>query len=121
MKAASANNDGLAHILAAATGLVVTLTITVTNDVPIAWASTTYFVLGIPVMCMVTYLLSRTYPVRVWRWPLSMMLGQVFSAILYGQGALVPVAMAYVTLLSIPQFLAGMLGARSALKKQGAQ
>ena len=121
MKTASANNDGLAHILAAATGLVVTLTITVTNDVPIAWASTTYFVLGIPVMCMVTYLLSRTYSVRVWRWPLSMMLGQVFSAILYGQGALVPVAMAYVTLLSIPQFLAGMLGARSALKKQGAQ
>lgn len=121
MTTPTTNNDGLAHIVAAATGLMVTLTITVTNDVPIAWASTTYFVLGIPVMCMVVYLLSRAYPVRVWRWPLSMMLGQVFSAILYGQGALVPVAMAYVTLLSILQFVVGALGARSAMKKQGAQ
>lgn len=121
MKTGTPRQDGLGHLMAAAAGLAVTLTIAITSDAPIAWASPTYFIAGIPVMCMVIYLLARAYPQRVWRWPLSMMLGQVFSAILAGYGALVPVAIAYVTLLSAPQFAVAILSARAVLKKQGAQ
>lgn len=64
-------------------------------------------------MCAAIYLIARVCPDRPWRWTLGMMLGQVFASILYGNGAVVPVAMVYVTLLSAPQFFAGVLGARA--------
>jgi hypothetical protein len=48
---------------------------------------------------------------------LSMMLGQVFSSIFFGAGAMLPVAMIYVTLLSVPQFYVGSLGSRAGLKR----
>ena len=71
-------------------------------------------------MCAVIYLLARAYPVRAWRWTLSMMLGQVFSSIFFGGGAMLPVAMVYVTLLSLPQFYAGTLGSRAGFKRMSA-
>lgn len=64
-------------------------------------------------MCAVIYMIARVWPERAWRWTLGMMLGQVFASILYGNGAVAPVAMVYVTLLSAPQFFAGVLGARA--------
>ena len=106
------------HLAAGAAGFIVASGVALASGIPVAWATPMYFWLGWPLMATVIYLLARAYPERAWRWTLSMMLGQVFSSIFFGGGALVPVAMAYVTVLSIPQFLAGALGARAALAQQ---
>ena len=104
------------HLAAGAAGFIIATGVALASGIPIAWATPLYFVLGWPLMCLVIYLLARTYPERPWRWTLSMMLGQVFSSIFFGGGAMVPVAIAYVTVLSIPQFFAGGMGAAAAKK-----
>jgi len=111
------------HVTAAAAGFVIATGVALasgqsaTSEVTVAWASPLYFVFGWPSMCLVIYVMARAYPVRAWRWTLSMMLGQVFSSIFFGAGAMLPVAMIYVTLLSVPQFYVGSLGSRAGLKR----
>jgi hypothetical protein len=105
------------HFVAFAAGFIVAAGVALATDVPAAWATPMYFIVGWPVMCIVIYLMARTYPERAWRWTLSMMLGQVFSSLFFGGGAFLPVAMVYVTLLSVPQFYAGTLGARAGTRR----
>ncbi|HLT63252.1 MAG TPA: hypothetical protein VKZ92_01905 [Pseudohongiella sp.] len=109
------------HLTAAAAGFIIATGVALASGIPAAWASPMYFWLGWPLMCLVIYLLARAYPERPWRWTISMMLGQVFSSIFFGGGPMVPVAMLYVTLLSIPQFFAGSMGARAGLARQAQQ
>lgn len=105
------------HFFAGAAGFVIATGVALISGVPVAWATPMYFTFGWPLMCVVIYLLARAYPVRAWRWTLSMMLGQVFSSIFFGGGALLPVAMVYVTLLSVPQFYVGSLGSRAGMRR----
>jgi hypothetical protein len=111
------------HVAAAAAGFVIATGVALasgqsaTSEVTVAWASPLYFMFGWPLMCLVIYVMARAYPVRAWRWTLSMMLGQVFSSIFFGAGAMLPVAIVYVTLLSVPQFYVGSLGSRAGLKR----
>ena len=107
--------QNLVHLTAGAAGFIVAAGVALASGIPVAWASPLYFILGWPLMCAAVYLIARKYPERPWRWTLSMMLGQVFSSIFFGGGALVPVAMAYVTVLSVPQFFAGAMGAKAGL------
>ncbi|MBU2098434.1 MAG: hypothetical protein KKD00_06705 [Gammaproteobacteria bacterium] len=109
------------HLASGAAGFIVATGVALASGIPAAWATPLYFFVGWPVMCAVIYLLARAYPVRAWRWTLSMMLGQVFSSIFFGGGPMMPVAMAYVTLLSVPQFYAGSLGARAGLKRAASE
>jgi len=111
------------HVVAGAAGFVIATGVALasgqsaTSEVTVAWASPLYFMFGWPLMCLVIYVMARAYPVRAWRWTLSMMLGQVFSSIFFGAGAMLPVAIVYVTLLSVPQFYVGSLGSRAGLKR----
>jgi hypothetical protein len=111
------------HVVAGAAGFIVATGValasgqSLASEVTVAWASPLYFVVGWPLMCLVIYVMARAYPVRAWRWTLSMMLGQVFSSIFFGAGAMLPVAMVYVTLLSVPQFYVGSLASRAGLKR----
>jgi len=53
------------------------------------------------------------YPVRAWRWVMTMAVGQVFAVILSGAGNMAPVALIYAILLSVPQFtVASLVSAR---------
>ncbi|MDP2283045.1 MAG: hypothetical protein Q8L06_02825 [Pseudohongiella sp.] len=114
------------HLFAAVTGFIVSSGVSLasgvslTSEVPVAWASIGYYIFGLPLMCLVIYLLARAYPVRAWRWTLSMMLGQVFSSIFFGAGHMLPVAMIYVTVLSVPQFYVGTLGAKAGMRRRAA-
>lgn len=111
------------HVVAGTAGFIVATGValasgqSLASEVTVAWASPLYFVVGWPLMCLVIYVMARAYPVRAWRWTLSMMLGQVFSSIFFGAGAMLPVAMVYVTLLSVPQFYVGSLGSKAGLKR----
>jgi hypothetical protein len=100
-----------------ATGVALASGQSLISEVTVAWASPLYFIFGWPLMCLVIYVMARAYPVRAWRWTLSMMLGQVFSSIFFGAGAMLPIAMVYVTLLSVPQFYVGSLGSKAGLKR----
>lgn len=111
------SGDNSVHFASAAAGFIVATGVSIASGIPVAWASPIYFFAGWPVMCLVIYLLARTYPVRAWRWTVSMMLGQVFSSIFFGGGPLMPVAMVYVTLLSIPQFYVGTLGSKAGMRR----
>lgn len=111
--------DGKVHLTAFVAGFIVATAIAYIGGNPVAWATPVYFVLGWPVMCAMVYWLARKFPHNSWRWTLSMMLGQVFSSIFFGNASFVLQAMLFVTLLSAPQFMAGALGARTAGSKQG--
>jgi hypothetical protein len=109
--------DRVVHFAAGGAGFIIASGIALASEVPVAWAAPMYFWLGWPAMALVIYLLARLSPERPWRWTLSMMAGQVFSSIFFGNAATVPVALAYVTVLSVPQFIAGGLGAKAAIRK----
>lgn len=112
--------DGKVHLTAFVAGFIVATAIAYMSGNPVAWATPVYFVLGWPVMCVMVYWLSRIFPHNSWRWTLSMMLGQVFSSIFFGNASFALQAMLFVTLLSAPQFVAGTLGARAGLARQHA-
>ena len=99
-----ARRDSAVHALAGLAGALIYILIVTVGGTPVAWSSLAYYWLGWPLMCAVIWLISTRNPVRSWRWPVSMMLGQVFASILYGNGALIPVAVVFVTVLSVPQF-----------------
>lgn len=108
-------NDGMGHWVAGAFGALVYILIASVGQSPVAWSSVSYFILGWPILCVGIWLITRQFPQRSWRWPLSMMLGQVFASILYGNGATIPIAMIYVTVLSLPQFaVAALVSSRHA-------
>jgi hypothetical protein len=113
--------DGKVHLSAAVAGFIVATAVAFIGDTPVAWATAVYFVLGWPVMCLVIYSLARAYPHSSWRWTLSMMLGQVFSSIFFGNASFVLQAMLFVTLLSAPQFVVGALGAKAGHARQTRQ
>jgi hypothetical protein len=112
------SKDGLIYFVAGFAGFIVATAVSASSGLPIAWASPMYFWFGWPLMSLVIYLIARMRPERPWRWTLCMVVGQVFSSIMYGNAAMVPVAMAYVTLLSVPQFAAGALGANASLRRR---
>ncbi|GGG50891.1 hypothetical protein GCM10011403_05040 [Pseudohongiella nitratireducens] len=92
------------HLMAGVVGLAGYILVASLANVSVAWATPWYYLLGWPLFCLGTAWLTQQCPERSWRWPLSMMLGQVFASILYGN-TLFPVAMIFVTVLSIPQFV----------------
>lgn len=104
------------HLLSGVVGLVGYIAVASLSGESVAWATPWYYLLGWPLFCLGTVWLTQQCPEKSWRWPLSMMLGQVFGSILYGN-TLFPVAMIFVTLLSIPQFLIASYFSRQATPK----
>lgn len=102
--AAESGQSGV-HALAGLAGALIYILIVNVGGSPVAWSTAAYYWLGWPLMCVVIWLITNKNPQRSWRWPVSMMLGQVFASILYGNGAMIPIAVIFVTVLSIPQFL----------------
>lgn len=101
------------YLANALTGLLTCLAISAFSGRPLAWDSSLYFSAGIPLMALVIYYSSYRAPRRPWRWALSMALGQALSVILAGVPLQsLPLALLILMVLSIPQFVAGVLGAR---------
>lgn len=103
--AAPEKPDAVGHWLSGAGGLSIALLIANLAEQPVPWSANSYYWLGWPLMWLVTGLVTRQYPHRAWRWPLSMAVGQVFAVILMGAGNVAPVALIYAILLSVPQFI----------------
>jgi len=71
-----------------------------------AWDATEYFSIGISLMFVIVFVLA-------WRWPLAMAVGQA-AALAVGSNSLSlwPLAIIAMAVVSVPQFVAGLIAAR---------
>jgi hypothetical protein len=107
------DNNLLPYVAAAMGGLITCMTIALVTGRREAWDAGAYFTVGIPVMVVLIFTIAWVFPDRPWRWTLAMAVGQSLSAFLQGSSlGLFPLAMIFMTVVSIPQFIAGYLGAR---------
>jgi hypothetical protein len=77
-----------------------------------AWDSQWYFMIGVPVVCVVSAVLGFIEPSRPWRWGVAPLTGQ-FSWMLLtqGPGNLLPLGIVVFGILAIPSMLTAQLGA----------
>lgn len=101
-------------------GLIVYLAIVMATGRNEAWDDASYYVLGIPLMCIVVFVIGYRFPVKPWRWALWMAGGQAVGALLNGSSlSLLPFALIFMVIISIPQFVAALFGSRTAVRKAG--
>lgn len=109
------------YIVSALSGLGVCLAITVVTGRKEAWDSGVYFYVGIPAMCALIFAISYFFPARAWRWTLCMAIGQSL-AIASGGGSLNlwPLSIIAMVMLSIPQFISGLIASLLGARKRSA-
>ena len=111
--------DSIAFALSAITGFAVCLAITLATGKKEAWDSGLYFTLGMPLMCAVAFGLGWKFPEKAWRWALGIAIGQsVAMALGSGSLSLWPLAIVAMTILSLPQLVAALVGSRLARRSR---
>lgn len=112
------NNDFFPYAATSLCGLIVYLAITIATGRNEAWDHGAYYSIGIPLMCVVAFIIGYLFPAKPWRWALGMAGGQVVGALLHGSSLnLLPLAVIFMTIISIPQFIAAFFGSKLATKK----
>lgn len=113
------NSHFFPYIASSLCGLAVYLAIIMATGRNEAWDDASYYVLGIPCMCIVAFFIGYRFPIKPWRWALAMAGGQMIGALLNGSSlGLLPFAIIFMAIISIPQFIAALFGARLAAKKR---
>jgi hypothetical protein len=117
-------HDRRAYIPIAASawsGFLVCLVISIATGRKEAWDSPVYFSVGIPVMCALMVAIGFRFPDRAWRWTLSMAVGQTVAMLSAGNSlSLWPLSLVAMTVLSVPQLVAGSIASKLALKNSKA-
>lgn len=113
------NNDNFfPYAVSSLCGLFVYLAIIMATGKNEAWDDGSYYLLGIPFMCIATFVIGYLFPARPWRWALGMAGGQVVGALLNGSSlSLLPFAVIFMVVISIPQFVAAFFGSKLADRK----
>lgn len=118
-------NDGkpstrLRNITAAvpvAAGFSVWAGLSLIGGVREAWDAPAYWLIGLPILAAVSGIAGYFLPVRVWRWPVFIGLGQILGMIVINPGAgwgLLPLTLAFVMvppiiILTIPALIGGSI------------
>lgn len=77
-----------------------------------AWDSGIYFTIGMPLVCVLAFVLGIIEPVRAWRWGVAPFAGQFLAMLLtQGVGSLLPLGVIVFAVLSIPAVIAASIGA----------
>ncbi|MFA5630029.1 MAG: hypothetical protein WC997_00845 [Porticoccaceae bacterium] len=112
------NNHLFPYVATFLCGLIVYLVIVMATGRSEAWDDGSYYLLGIPFMCAVIFVIAYRFPVRPWRWVLAMTGGQALGALLNGSDfSLLPFAIVFMMFISIPQFITARYAASLALRK----
>ncbi len=114
------NNDN--HLFAGTAsflcGLIVYVVIVAATGRNEAWDDGSYYLLGIPFMCLVAFVIGYLFPLEPWRWALWMAGGQAVGALLNGSSlSLLPFAIVFMAIVSTPQFIAARYGSKRAITK----
>ena len=114
-------HDYIPFAVSALGGFLVCLVMSMATGRKEAWDSGVYFSVGIPVMCALMFAISHRFPDRAWRWTLSMAVGQAIAMLSAGNSlSLWPLSLVAMTVLSVPQFLAGSIASTLARKNSRA-
>jgi|HigsolmetaAR201D_1030396.scaffolds.fasta_scaffold02947_8 hypothetical protein len=112
------SNDFFPYAASALCGLIVFIAITATTGKNEAWDDGIYYSVGIPFMCVAAFAIGYLFPIRSWRWAACMAGGQALGALLSGSSLnLLPLAMIFMTIISLPQFLAAFVGSKLSPRK----
>ncbi len=112
------NKDYFAYAVAGFAGLLICFLILMDSGKKEVWDNNVYYPIGIPVMCLIIAGLSYFAPVKAWRWPLTMALGQTVAMWLAGGSMnLWPISIIMMIVMSLPQFVTGFLVSRLKLNK----
>jgi hypothetical protein len=98
--------------LALVTGILVWAAVSNATGRREAWDSQWYFLVSIPVVCIVSAVLGFVEPRRAWRWGVVPLVGQ-FSWMLFtqGPGNLLPLGVVMFGVLSVPSIITARIGA----------
>ena len=98
--------------LAVVTGIVVWIVVSTVSGRREAWDSQWYFLIGTPVVCVVSAALGFVEANRPWRWGVAPLIGQ-FSWMLFtqGPGNLLPLGLVVFGVLSVPSIITAQIGA----------
>jgi hypothetical protein len=106
------------YVVSLLAGLVICLVIAKLGGRREPWDTSLYFVAGIPLMCVVAFAVAYVYPVKAWRWVLSMAVGQSIALVLGGGSlSLWPLGIVAMTVLSLPQFVAAIIASKLARRR----
>ena len=109
-----------AAVLSVAAGAIVWAGLSLAAGGREAWDTPAYWLIGIPVFAVVAAVAGYLAPVRVWRWPVWMALGQMVTLFLIRPGTglgLFPLALLFVGLpmvvfLTVPALIGGAIARR---------
>jgi len=98
--------------VAGVVGIVVWAVVSTASGRREAWDSQWYFLIGTPVVCIVSAVLGFVEPSRPWRWGVAPLAGQFFwMLVTQGPGNLLPLGVIVFGVLAIPSILTASLGA----------
>jgi len=104
--------DYWSYGLAVVTGIVVWVVVSTLSGRREAWDSQWYFLIGIPVVCIVSAALGFVEPSRPWRWGVAPLIGQLSWMLLtQGPGNLLPLGLVVFGVLSVPSIMTARIGA----------
>jgi hypothetical protein len=104
--------DYLFYGFAVASGIVVWVIVSTVSGRKEAWDSQWYFLIGMPIVCIVSATLGFIETSRPWRWGVAPLIGQ-FSWMLLtqGPGNLLPLGLVVFGVLSVPSIITARIGA----------
>ena len=104
--------DHLLYGVAVVVGIIVWIVVSKVSHRREAWDSKWYFLVGVPVVCIVSAVLGYVAPSRPWRWGAAPLAGQFFWMLLTeGPGNLLPLGVVVFGILAIPSMTTAWLGA----------
>lgn len=118
LKQEDQNKEYVVYAVAGLAGILICSLILINSGKKEVWDNNVYYPIGIPVMCLIIAGLSYFAPVKAWRWPLTMALGQSVAMWLAGGSMnLWPISIIMMIVMSLPQFVTGFLVSRFKLNK----
>ena len=104
--------DNWLYVIAIVIGILTWAAISKISGRREAWDSSSYFSVGMPVVCVASAVLGFIEPQKVWRWGIAPLIGQfLWMLCTQGPGNLLPLGIIVFGILSVPSIITAKIGA----------